>query len=132
MMHELDTTNYAGDPESVPGSARAPEPDRPTIWRTLRQRPAQPESVAPAVAAQVTRDRLQALLEQHEPHQPLALAAYLNGTPTLTALDQLTPGEVQAMLDRLLGSPTYTLAAWIKHLQNQAVSAELTGAGWLR
>lgn len=87
-------------------------PDRPTIWRTLRQRPAQPQSVAPAVTAQVARDRLAELLTELMPEQPVAFAAFLNGTPSLVSLDQLSTGDVQAMTDRLVEDAARCLALW--------------------
>lgn len=74
------------------------------------------------------RIALRNLLTQHEPHQPLALAAYLNATPGLTDLSQLTDGEAVAMLERLAGNPTYTLSGWIAHLRGQS---SRDGAGWL-
>lgn len=75
------------------------------------------------------RPELYHVLTQHEPHQPIALAAYLNGTPSLTDLEDLTDGEAAAMLDRLIGNPTYTLAGWIQHLQG--ARQERDGAAWL-
>ncbi|MFC4424648.1 hypothetical protein [Deinococcus navajonensis] len=69
-------------------------------------------------------------LTLHEPHQPMALAAWLNGTPNLTDLEDLTDGEAIAMTERLVNSPLYTLAGWIRYLQGKA--EERDGKAWLR
>ncbi|QLG11761.1 hypothetical protein HLB42_21655 (plasmid) [Deinococcus sp. D7000] len=61
------------------------------------------------------RAGLWSLLQQHEPAQPLALARYLNATPALTSLEQLTDGEVAAMRWRLTDAPQVTLRRWAEY-----------------
>lgn len=73
------------------------------------------------------RAALSSRLQELEPERPIALAAHLNGTPTLTSLDQLSTGEATAMLERL-ALPTYALASW----QAAQEQPEPDGAGWLR
>lgn len=74
----------------------------------------------------VPRAELSALLTQYEPEQPLGLAAYLNATPTLTSLEQLTDGEVEAMHWRLTDAPQITLRRWADYQ-----AAPFTPEDWL-
>lgn len=71
------------------------------------------------------REALLKRLSELEPDQPLALAAHLNGTPTLTNLAQLSTGEITSMLGRLT-LPTSALATWMNR------EAERDGETWLR
>lgn len=75
------------------------------------------------------RSQLAARLAELEPDRPVALAAFLNGTPNLTDLSQLSMGEVTVMLERLT-LPTYVLAAWNQHSLT-TLPPEVEGARWL-
>lgn len=52
------------------------------------------------------------LLHSLAPDQEIVFAAWLNGTPNLTALQQMTEGECKALVARLEWRPERLLEQW--------------------